>query len=357
MSPYREQYGSVVVRVINKSDSVRQRFPMLNPMLISWQNNQGDLSSETARRPVDLACHEVTMGNSGNDWEVKVKLTKSLFTTIVAIAMLVGTNVGSNADDSLSRLQDTGEANMAIWNQAPYSYRQPDGEMAGTEYEIAREIFRRLKINSVIAHTTEWGSLIPGLKAKRFDVIGAAMYIRPKRCDQVAFTDPHFQDYTGLIIAKGNPKGIKTYDDLRTNSDVIASATQGGVSEQILTAFGVPKERIKSFPGLPEQLEGLKSGRIDVVVLGSADAMVVARKESGLDALVFNTPPVIDGKPHIDYASFAFRLEDVTLFEAFNAELNKFIGSDAHKAILAKHGLSDQLIPTGGITAKELCQE
>jgi polar amino acid transport system substrate-binding protein len=37
---------------------------------------------------------------------------------------------------------------------------------------------------------TEWGSLIPGLNAGRFDIITAGMYITPKRCKNVAFTDP-----------------------------------------------------------------------------------------------------------------------------------------------------------------------
>ena len=54
-------------------------------------------------------------------------------------------------------------------------------------------MFAKLGVKKVDAVLTEWGALIPGLKAGRFDVIAAGMYITPERCKQVAFADPQNQ--------------------------------------------------------------------------------------------------------------------------------------------------------------------
>src|SRR6218665_22009 len=55
------------------------------------------------------------------------------------------------------------------------------------------------KVDGVL---TEGGALIPGLRAGRFDVIAAGMYVTPGRCKQVAFADPQYQIADTLLVLK-----------------------------------------------------------------------------------------------------------------------------------------------------------
>ena len=54
---------------------------------------------------------------------------------------------------------------------------------------------------------TDWGGLIPGLKADRFDIITGGMNILASRCENMAFSDPIARIGDGFIVATGNPEG------------------------------------------------------------------------------------------------------------------------------------------------------
>ena len=86
------------------------------------------------------------------------------------------------AETTLQRIQRTGEVRIGYANEAPFAYTAPDGTVTGESPEIAKKVFAKLGVKKVDAVLTEWGSLIPGLKAGRFDVIAAGMYITPERC-------------------------------------------------------------------------------------------------------------------------------------------------------------------------------
>jgi len=64
---------------------------------------------------------------------------------------------------------------------------------------------------------------------------------------------------------------------------------------------------------------------------------------------------VINGKPTVNYAGYAFRPEDKDLLDALNAELAKTLGSPEHLAILAKYSITKEELPKG-VTTKELCK-
>ena len=62
---------------------------------------------------------------------------------------------------------------------------------------------------------TEFGSLIPGLKAGRFDIIAAGMFVNPTRCEEIAFSEPSYGIGQAMLVPAGNPKGIKDYASIR----------------------------------------------------------------------------------------------------------------------------------------------
>ncbi len=67
--------------------------------------------------------------------------------------------------------------------------------------------------NEVEGVLTEFGSLIPGLAAKRFDIIAAGMYVTPERCKQVALSGPDLWGWERPFLVKckrANPKNLHT---------------------------------------------------------------------------------------------------------------------------------------------------
>lgn len=75
----------------------------------------------------------------------------------------------------------------ATANEVPYGYMDASGAAKGIGPDVAAAIFKKLGIE-VDWTVTPFGSLIPGLKAKRFEFVAAEQNVLPDRCKQVQFT-------------------------------------------------------------------------------------------------------------------------------------------------------------------------
>ena len=80
-------------------------------------------------------------------------------------------------ETTLERVQREGVVRVGFANENPYAYAELDGTLTGEAVEVARTVFERLGIPEMEGVLTEFGSLIPGLQAGRFDVITAGMYM------------------------------------------------------------------------------------------------------------------------------------------------------------------------------------
>src|SRR5690606_16636318 len=122
----------------------------------------------------------------------------------ILFAALWATGTAS-AETTLERAQRTGTIRIGYANEVPYAYIDLQGKVTGESPEIAKAVFAQLGVTKIEPVLTEWGALIPGLQARRFDVIAAGMYITPARMKQVLFADPHYQMRDTLLVRQGNP--------------------------------------------------------------------------------------------------------------------------------------------------------
>ena len=112
-----------------------------------------------------------------------------------SIAGCTSTDTGSTeGGTSLESLREAGTVTVGFAGEAPYSFME-DGELTGATVALHREIFKNLGIENVEGVATDFGALIPGLQAGRFDVVSAGMSILPQRCEQALFSEPEF-NYT-----------------------------------------------------------------------------------------------------------------------------------------------------------------
>src|SRR2546429_9669343 len=99
-----------------------------------------------------------------------------------------------------------------------------------------------------------FGSLIPGLQANRFDVVVAGFYIRPARCEQVAFSEPTIAVGDAVIVKAGNPKRINSYKSVVDNSSIKLAGVVGAATAKNAIAAGVPEDRVIMFPDYVSQV-------------------------------------------------------------------------------------------------------
>ncbi|GAA2228912.1 ectoine/hydroxyectoine ABC transporter substrate-binding protein EhuB [Streptomyces amakusaensis] len=252
----------------------------------------------------------------------------------------------------LEQLRATGTVRLGLAGEQPYGYIGKDGRMTGSAPAVARRIFKELGVPDVQPFPTEFGSLIAGLNSLQFDAVAAGMYINPTRCEQVVFADPEYQMLDAFIVARGNPKGLRTYRDIADSGARMATGT-GYAQIEYAKEAGVRKVTT-----LPDQLAGLlavEQGRIDVFVGTAVTARNVVREtESTRTEVVEEVTPHVDGKPVVSAGGFAFRTPETALRDAFNRELRKLKKSGELLEIMRPFGFTaDQMTD---LTAEEKCR-
>ncbi|NWF31314.1 ectoine/hydroxyectoine ABC transporter substrate-binding protein EhuB [Streptomyces sp. PKU-EA00015] len=255
--------------------------------------------------------------------------------------------------DALARLKSQGTVRLGIAGEVPYGYVDDQGEFTGEAPELARVIFKRLGIDRVQPVATDFASLIPGLNSQQFDVVSAGMYINKERCAQVVFADPEYQMLDSFIVRKGNPKNLRTYEDVVRAKARLATGT-GYAEIGYAVAAGIPEKEIVILQDQVAGLNAVESGRVDVFAGTALTAREVVRKSTRAEA----TEPfaaVVDGKKQIDGGGFAFRPTDTDLRDAFNVEIHKMKKSGELLRILKPFGFTESEMTT--LTAEELCEK
>ena len=242
-------------------------------------------------------------------------------------------------------------------NEAPYAYQESgSGKLTGEAPEIARVVLSRMGVTQVEGVLTEFGALIPGLRAGRFDIIAAGMYILPERCSQISFSNPTYGVGEAFAVRAGNPLSLHGFADVVAHPAAKLGVVSGAVELNYARELGVRTEQIMIFPDTPSALEGVGSGRVDAYAGTRPTIASLLRKNSaGLENAAPFENPVINGKKVRGYGAFGFRKEDQDLVDAFNAQLKTFVGSSEHLNLVRNFGFDERDMP-GPVGADELCR-
>jgi polar amino acid transport system substrate-binding protein len=256
------------------------------------------------------------------------------------------------AETTLEKARAQGYIRVGFANEAPFGYATPDGKLTGEAPEVAKAVLAKMGIPQVDGVLTEFGSLIPGLLAGRFDIIAAGMFITPKRCAQIAFSEPSYGIGQAMLVKAGDPKGIKDYSSIKANPDLKLAVMAGAVEVGYAKDAGIPQGQLVVLPDQSSLLAAVQSGRADAAALTALSIADMAKKGEGVES----TKPFgeVAGKSVKGHGGFGFRKEDKDLLAAFDAELKKFIGSPEHIALVTPFGFGKDYLPNK--TMEQLCK-
>ncbi|MBR0554550.1 ectoine/hydroxyectoine ABC transporter substrate-binding protein EhuB [Ciceribacter sp. L1K23] len=262
-------------------------------------------------------------------------------TGLSALALIA--SITSAGALTLDEVKEQGYIRAATANEVPYSYMQPDGTSAGIGPDVANAVLKKIGIEEVNWTVTPFGTLIPGLKARRFDFAAAEQNISPERCKQVSFTEPNSSYGEGLLVKKGNPKGLTTYADIAKDPSLKVAVVSGANNVDFLRAVGVKDDQIVFIPANADAIPTVEN-RVDAYAATELTVSELAKDQENVEQVSPFEDPVVDGAPVRNYGGFAFRPEDQELRDAFNVALVEFRKTDDYKAILAKYGVSEASI-------------
>jgi polar amino acid transport system substrate-binding protein len=271
-----------------------------------------------------------------------------------ALSACTSTNPSSSGG-VLQSAKDAGTIKIGIAGEEPYGFTDVSGKVTGEAPEVARAVLQAIGIKEIAATQVEFGSLIPGLNAKTFDMVCAGMNITAARCKQAAFSIPDYSALTAFLVPKGNPQGVTSFDDVK-NKNLPIAVLGAAVEQGYATDAGVPAGNITTFADQNALLQAVTAGRVYAAALTDISLKWLANKNP--DAGVEVTPgfiPKSGGKDVVSAGGFVFRTADNDLREAFNTELANIHKNGKWVQVASPFGFSDANLPAAGLTTEQLC--
>jgi polar amino acid transport system substrate-binding protein len=238
----------------------------------------------------------------------------------------------ANADDTLQKARQQGYVDVGIGAGGfPYAALAPDGKAIGAAPEITIAVLKGMGISDVHPQVVDWGALIPGLMAKRYDIVTTGMFMNSKRCEAVLFSKPDTCSLESFMVPKGNPLNLHTFKDIANNPTAKITMAPGSNEVKMAEEAGVPSDRMVTNTDVQSRLKLLQTGRVNVWVDPSDTFSALQDKDPTFEVLQVTGVPVA-------CAGAAFRKEDRDFRDAYDGALTKIQQSGEFDAILAKYG-------------------
>jgi polar amino acid transport system substrate-binding protein len=273
------------------------------------------------------------------------------FLAIVVAFALVGFVTVANADSIMDRVNSGKTIRLGFATEIPWAYPGDNQEPLGFVNTITLGVLKSMGYTNIEPVVTEWGGLIPGLKANRFDIITGGMYILKSRCENVNFSEPIGVFGECFIVPKGNPKGLQSYQDIK-NKDATIVTGAGYSTIENAKKEGVPEKNIMTVPGNTEILAAVKAGRADAGGVTYFSALHLSKESGGA---VEPTDPTKNPEWTFNWVGIGFRKSDTEFLAAFNKALKQYIGSDEMMKAVEQYGYSKSQLP-GDVTTAYVCE-
>ena len=235
-----------------------------------------------------------------------------------------------------------GELRVGYSSEPPYAFRTPTGDVTGEAPEIAKVVLEKIGVKRIRWVLLDFNKAIPALLAGHIDMIANGLFITPERATQVLFSLPYCSVQEGLLVHRGNPFHLTSYE-AAANSKVRVAVLDGSVEQRTFTSLGLSEDRLFVVPDPGGGLAAVRAGLADCLAL-SAPTIHWLAGEAPDD--VEPAVPFYDAhEDALGQSAFAFRREDGSLAEAVNSVLREYIGSPEHLARVTSFGFGPEAFP------------
>jgi polar amino acid transport system substrate-binding protein len=256
----------------------------------------------------------------------------------------------ANAQSLMERAESGEPIRIGFANEIPFAYPGDDGSPMGFVNVMTIAILGKMGYDKIEPVQTEWGGLIPGLNANRFDIVTGGMNILASRCENIAFSEPIATVGDGFILAPGNPKNIGDYASLVANDAVMVTGA-GYSNIEAAKAAGVPEANIMQVPGPTEILAAVRAGRADA---GAGTYFTMKQLADSSGGAVEASDPNAMPEETFNWAGIGFRKADQDFLDKFNEALADYVGSPEMLAAVAEYGYGEASLP-GERTTEWVC--
>lgn len=219
----------------------------------------------------------------------------------------------------------------------PFEFFDEKNELTGIDIDVARAIAAKMGV-TVTFDNAQFDGIIPGIQARKYDVIAASMGDTVEREKVLNFIN--YSTLGNVVVARASDQSINDLVDLcgktvtRQNGDVFATFIDR-IQPQCKSA-GKEEITIKTLPDSNAALLAIKSGSADaqIVNMSAAESLVAAKENAGLFRIVKAADRKHGWSPQ--NGGFGVLKSEIELTSAIE-EATKAVKADGTLAAIAEH--------------------
>nr|WP_246375911.1 transporter substrate-binding domain-containing protein [Gluconacetobacter takamatsuzukensis] len=174
----------------------------------------------------------------------------------------------------------------------PSLWQDRDGVYHGIDADILQELTRRMNLPRSEFMITEWSTMVPGLKAGRWDIVLSDVNITQERrvMGHVLFSSPYFMLYDYIIVPENSP--IHSLADMKGKIIGSVLGTNDSATAHRLVEHGIGAA-VADYDTFGDPFLALHNGQIDAVVVDQGTLHAQQAHFKGLRTVggpVFYTP-------------------------------------------------------------------
>lgn len=270
---------------------------------------------------------------------MRIQLTRTI--VVAGFTLAASTFFTAVASPLSERIAADEPIRIGFANVPIFGYPDENGDAKGFVNEITLAILKQMGHENVETIVTDWGGLIPGLQANRYDLITGGLYILNSRCENIAFSEPIGSMGDAFLVPVGNPKGLNTYQDI-LDADALLVTGAGYNTVEAAKKEGLTDAQIMQVPGPSEMRAAVGAGRADAAGLTYFEAKHLAEESEGAMEV---TDPAALPEWTKNWVGIGFRSDDADFIAEFNAALTNYVGSDDMMAAVEEYGYLPSHLP------------
>ncbi|MFF4418541.1 ABC transporter substrate-binding protein [Streptosporangium sp. NPDC001559] len=255
------------------------------------------------------------------------------------------TAAGKTAKDLVPEaVRKTGELRMATSEGYPpmEMYKEGTQELIGVDPDLAAAIAAKLDLKVKVTNAA-FDGLIPGLQAKRWDIVMSSMSDTEERRAAVDFVD-YFNAGGAVMVKKGNPEGVKNLEDLCGRVVVLAKGSSNLAIGQRQNDKCAKKMQIMQSEDAPTGLLSIDSGRAVATIVDSPVAAMYAKETGKYDVL----PEQYDAGPW----GIAIDRNNAGLRDAVAKAMQELLADGGYKEVLERYGVTSNAVSETMVNTK-----
>ncbi|HKC22997.1 MAG TPA: ABC transporter substrate-binding protein [Gaiellaceae bacterium] len=213
----------------------------------------------------------------------------------------------------------------------PLESKTTSGKPVGFDIDMANAIGKLWKVKANFVFSS-FDGLLPALGAKRCNMVISGIFVTPDRTAKFPAV-PYMKSHRALVVAAGNPKGIKGPNDLAGKNVAVQSATKyeqylKDLNDQFKSS-GKSQMNLTSYPGDTDAIGQILIGRADAVLTQDTEGAFQKKQHPGKLAIGYLFPET-------DTFGIYYRKSDKQLGTSLKAAIKTLKKNGTLKKLAAK---------------------